>query len=922
MNWRRGIVVATVALTCGVVAARAQAPSRGAGAAAPRPEQQLITMDFQDVEITVLAKFISEITGRNFIIDEKIRGKVTVISPTKITVDEAYRVFQSILEVKGFTTVPSGPAIKIVATKDAKESGAPLSTPKSRGAEYVTQLVPLAYVDPESLMSVLQPMVSKDGLISSYEPTNTLILIDTASNIDRLMEIVAELDIEVPDRGIEIIRLENAFATELAETLEQALEADAARGAKKATGAAARKPAGAAQAGAAVTTPGEREPFKVIPDERTNSLIVMAGPTKMRSIKNLVRELDRTLEGVAKINVYRLRYANADEMVDVLGQLIGGGGGGGGGGGLGGASGLGRSGTSSRRNTRQSLGRTGGRSGSSTRGLGNQLGNQGGLGGGAQQRTAAAVQAASATGSGGGEFIGEVNVTADPYTNSLVISAGRQDYEVLKRVISELDVPRRQVLVEAIILEVSLDKTKALGIELQGATALGKDALGLGRVNLESLNAAVTQPGSISGLLAAAASNQTITLPDGTKVPAQVALLTALQNDDDVNVLSAPTILTSDNQEAEIVVAQNIPFIASRAADISNLQNQFTTVERQDVGITLQITPQISDGNVVRLDIYEEVSAVVPNPPVDPNLAGPTTTVRSASTTVVAADSSTVVIGGLIADSIINQESKVPYLGDIPVLGNLFKSSQDTSNKVNLLIFLTPRIIRDNSELQRASLDERRKLTSNVGRALAPSSRRALARPTWENSPLASNAPAWSVTTTETQSRYDVPAPVYAPPAEPMQQRYEVPPPSYVPPVVSSLPPSSAPPPSSIAPSMPASSLGLPSSGHKYVVLLSYLEQGTSPPGLETQSGFLTVYVPAAAGEFFVKGGAYEYVAPGYEAKFTVLEVFPGPEAAMAVYPEGQRVEQWNGAVVRWKPIGSEQMQQIVAGKSPWKRIR
>jgi hypothetical protein len=299
----------------------------------------------------------------------------------------------------------------------------------------------------------------------------------------------------------------------------------------------------------------------------------------------------------------------------------------------------------------------------------------------------------------------------------------------------------------------------------------------------------------------------------------------------------------------------------------------------------------------------------VPNPPVDPNLAGPTTTVRSASTTIVAADNSTVVIGGLIADTIINQESKVPYLGDIPVLGNLFKSSQDTSNKVNLLIFLTPRILRDNTDLQRASLDERKKLTSNVGRAIAPSARRALARPSWESAPLASNAPLWSAPS-ETQSRYDVPAPVYAPPAEPMQPRYEV-------------PPSSAPPPStSIAPSMPPSSVGLPSDGHKYVVLLSYLEQGTPPPGLETQSGFLTVYVPAAAGEFFVKGGAYDYVAPGYEAKFTVLEVFPSASAAMAVYPEGQRVEQWNGAVVRWKPIGSEQMQQILAGKSPWKRIR
>jgi general secretion pathway protein D len=892
-----------VALGWGASLPAEETPPAAAPAPAKPREKQLITMDFQDVEIGVLVKFISEITGRNFILDEKVRGKVTVISPTKITIDEAYRVFQSILEVKGFTTVPAGPVTKIVPIRQAKEAGAPR---EGVGDQYITQLVPLSFVDASSLVPVLQPMVSKDGLISAFDPTNTLILIDTASNIDRLLGVISELDIEVPSRGIEFIKLENAYADDVAKTLQDVLEASAETAAAPAAGQPQRAPQPQRREGGA---PGRKEPFRVIPDARTNSLIVIAGPPQMRTIKNLVRELDRKLEGVSKINVHRLKYANAAEMVEVLSQLIGGG--------AGAPGGLGTLGTtgrtpSARRTTRQSLSQQRSLRGQLGRSaLGQQLGAALGQAGGAAPTGTTAPGAVSAAG-GGGEFVGEVRITADPYTNSLIVSAAPQDYDVLRRVIEEIDIPRRQVLVEAIILEVSLDKSRKMGFELQGGIPL-TDGVGIGRLNLENLNNLSSNPASLQGLVLAAASNQTVSIPDGRggriEVPAQVALFTALQSDTDVNILSAPTILTSDNQEAEILVGQNIPFIASRATDTTNLANTFATVERQDVGITLRLTPQISEGDVVRLDIYEEVSAVVPNPPVDPNLAGPTTTVRSASTTVVARNGQTVVLGGLISDNTAASESKIPFVGDIPVLGHLFKRETNARNKINLLIFLTPRIVYNEADLTRVSHERRDHFEESIAGHAGPSRRRLLHAPSWTPPP---------------------PAPILTPPAAP-----EAPPPTPL--AEAPLPPAVAPeaprlarpappaPPAPALPSAPApppSALGIPETGHRFAVLLALFEKGEPPPELRTSNGFLTIYFPEAYSTFFEKGGTYSYVTPRFEGKYTCLEVFPDAREALGVYPEGQPLERWQGAIVRWKPFPAEQMQRIVAGLSPWKRLR
>jgi general secretion pathway protein D len=650
--------------------------------------ERYITMDFQDVDIAVLVKFIGEITGKNFVMDERVQGKVTVVSPTRITPDEAYQVFQAVLQVKGFTTVPSGAAVRIIPTKDAKVTS--LRTLDSLGhapsEEYVTRLVPLQQVDVGDLIGVVQPMVSPDGLVTAYPQTNALILVDSAANVERLVKLVAELDVASSRRQTLMVALRHAAAAELAETIQQALEDRAMPGGQPAAG----KPAPSAQLKA----------FKITPDDRTNTLIVSAPPDQLQQIKALVTQLDVPLPpGSGRVNVYYLKYANAEDMLPVLLDVTGAAGGSSGG----------------RPQARQpnqqgvgSQGRNRRQSGSSLRRSSqnrmqrpvNQPAGQG------QQQSAI-------------DFAGDVRITADPATNSLVIAAAPEDFDILRSVIEKLDIRRRQVYVEAIILEVTLDRIRQLGIELQGGIGL-PNGVGLGRTNLGDLNTALTNPGSLPGLVLAGLSSQTVTLPDGTKVPAQAALLHALDNSNDVNILSAPNILTTDNEEAEIIVGQNVPFVASRATSETNLNNTFATIEREDVGITLRLTPQISEGSMVRLAVFEEVSALVPNPQLDANEVGPTTTVRSASTTINVKDAQTIVIGGLISDSINARESKVPYLAEIPVIGALFKNTERNKNKINLLIFLTPHIIKDERDAAEVSVAERDRFRDLMDSAGAP----------------------------------------------------------------------------------------------------------------------------------------------------------------------------------------------------------
>ncbi|MCC6766079.1 MAG: type II secretion system secretin GspD [Deltaproteobacteria bacterium] len=694
--------VVVVALGAGGARAEGEAPAAGrtpgaveaspaAGPAVVESDgERYITMDFQDVDIAVLVKFIGEITGKNFVMDERVQGKVTVVSPTRITPEEAYQVFQAVLQVKGFTTVPSGAAVRIIPTKEAKatslrtvDGGAP-----SPAEEYVTRLVPLRQVDVGDLIGVIQPMVSPDGLVTGYPQTNALIIVDSAANVERLSKLVAELDVASSRRQTAILNLRHAAAAELAETIQAALEDRSTPGAPAQPGKPA--PAGGAHLRA----------FKITPDDRTNTLIVNAPPEQMQAIRAMVERLDVPLPpGSGKVHVYYLKYANSEDLLPVLLDVTGA---------AGGATAArtrqpnqpGQAGSARNRRTNGSSLRR------SSQNRQQQLRQQAGQPGGQQPPSAI-------------DFAGDVRITADPATNSLIVAAVPEDFEILRGVIEKLDIRRRQVYVEAIILEVTLDRIRQLGIELQGGVGL-PNGIGVGRTNLGNINNVLSNPGSLPGLILAAVSEQTVTLPDGTKVPAQAALLRALDNANDVNILSAPNILTTDNEEAEIVVGQNVPFVASRATSETNLDNTFATIEREDVGITLRLTPQISEGAMVRLALFEEVSAIVPNPILDANEVGPTTTVRSASTTINVRDGQTIVIGGLISDAINERESKVPYLAEIPVLGNLFKNTERNKSKINLLIFLTPHIIKNEQDAADVSVAERDRFRNLMDSAGAP----------------------------------------------------------------------------------------------------------------------------------------------------------------------------------------------------------
>lgn len=610
-----------------------------AGAIAQEPEVPEpgapLTMNFDEIEMTTFVKFISKVTGRNFVFTDKVTGTVSIVSPTPVSPDEAYAVFQSVLSSHGLTTVEDESVTRIVPIKDARTSGGSVLTRGDRSAGFATRLIPLRHVDANAVVAAIKPIVSKDGSIASYGGSNTLIISDTSSNIARVAKMVENFDVAGHEEAVEVINLEWADASRLTEQILEILsEGNGGRG-----------------RGDKDNSPIDL-PIKIVPDERTNSLIVMAPTIDMRRIRNLATTLDRSLPtDEDRIHVYYARHADAEDLVTVLSGMLG----------------NKRKGTQSRGDNRSAQGGTG------TSGLND-----------------------------------EIAISSDPATNAVIVNASLQDYRTIVSLLEKLDLPRAQVFIEAIIVEATIDTSKALGFDYQGGGDLG-NGVGLVRANLANLNDAFLNPGSLAGLVLAATSDRTIELPDGTEVPANVALFQALDQTTDINVLSAPTLLTLDNAEAQITVGQNVPFITGRAADLVTIENVFTTIERRDVGIKLRVKPQVTEGDVVVLEVDEEVSALVQNRILDSavDVVGPTTTIRSAQTTVSVRDGHTVVIGGLISNSLQANVSKIPILGDIPGIGRLFRNEQDQDQKVNLIVFLTPHIVRNSDQLDAITMGRR-----------------------------------------------------------------------------------------------------------------------------------------------------------------------------------------------------------------------
>ena len=330
------------------------------------------------------------------------------------------------------------------------------------------------------------------------------------------------------------------------------------------------------------------------------------------------------------------------------------------------------------------------------------------------------------------DFSYPVNITADPATNAMVISASPQDWQTLRQIIDDLDTPRVQIFVQAVIVEVSAERQRQLGVNFYAGTNISGSTLGVGSLNFGQLESTLADPLSLTGLglglasksmctitstaaaAAAAASGTTTTSGTTATIPCDVALIMALETDTHADVLSAPTLLTADNEEAMIVVGQNLPFVGSAAANAGLPGQIFNSVDRQNVGITLDIVPQVSEGDYVKLDLYEEVSNVVPG--TASNTLGPTTTIRSASTSVLIQNHRTAVIGGLLASQDTANNQGVPFISDIPVLGNLFTNKSSDKLKDNLVVFLTPHIIRNRTQLRELALDERQKFANSLGR--------------------------------------------------------------------------------------------------------------------------------------------------------------------------------------------------------------
>jgi general secretion pathway protein D len=583
-----------------------------------------ISMDFDQVDIKTFIKFMSELTGKNFVVDEKVRGKVTVFSPSKISVEEAYRVFESVLEVNGLTTIPGDKVNKVVPSVEARQKSIetrrePTFVPRPDD-RIITQIKPLAYADSQEIRKVLAPLVSKEGVVVAYEPTDILIITDYQSNIQRVLKIIDELDVQLQESVITVMSLQYASAEKLADKILKLVETKQKAGRGRAAGA---------------------PQLKIVPEERMNALIVLADRQATQMIEGLVKTLDQsTPRGGGNIQVVRLENALAEDLAKVL------------------------------------------------------------LGLPTKQQAEKGKEPAIST---------EVKIAADKATNSLVITAKPEEFAVLESIIKQLDTPRKQVFVEALFMEVSATKDLSLGVNwnVAGTTNLpytknDRDALIFGGSNPSALPTLIdTATGVFTPAtgFAIGAVGFPFKIGDVT-VSNLAALIQAAQSDTKFNILATPQIMTLDNQEASVVVAENIPYSTRLDLGTSTTDRAIQQFEYKDVGVTLKVTPQINESRFVKLKIMEEVSKVVNQQTVE-GLLAPTTRKRKAETLVEVKDGETVVIAGLIGEDSSSTRSAVPCLGDIPLLGWLFQSISKSKQPTNLFVFLTPHIVANPQEAGR-----------------------------------------------------------------------------------------------------------------------------------------------------------------------------------------------------------------------------
>lgn len=609
-----------------------------------KSKEQKVTFNFVDVELPVITKFISEITKKNFIFDERVKGKITIIAPSKISINDAYNLFLSVLELKGFTIVPSGvDAYKIIPSSEAKQRGIEIAKDREPIKEnYIARLIPLKHISSEEAIKFIQPLVSRDGYSSAFGPGNLILLIDSGLNIEKILNVIENIDQPAMREMPEIIYLKHGSADSVARIINE--------------GTTKKR----------LTPQVSAEEPKAVSDSRLNAVILFGDRNSRETMKSLIAQLDvPPREAQGRINVYFLENADATEMVKSLENVI--------------------------------------------------KASQ------AQRQVTATPGAPPVTPF---EAAGAINITADKATNALIIVASPSDYQNLLQVIKQLDRRRRQVYVEAMIVEASVDKLRELGAKWRiMARSQGEPVVigGFGTLDSSAVQSViyglegVTLGGmgnflKIPVITTDANGNPTVT---DLTVPGFAALFSLDDFKDAVNVLSTPQILTSDNKEAEIVVGENVPFISKRERDLTTTGTILSSIERKDVGITLKLTPQITEGDYVKLDIYQEISSLKQDSETILINIGPTTTKRSTKTSVVVKDRETVVIGGLMQEREEENLRKMPILGDIPILGWLFKHKRTEKRKTNLLVFLTPHIVKDSERLTELTIQKRREMAMN-----------------------------------------------------------------------------------------------------------------------------------------------------------------------------------------------------------------
>jgi general secretion pathway protein D len=654
----------------GAVDATAQAPqankktSGNSGNAPAKKSPEPVTLNFINAEIDAVAKTLATLSGHNVVVDPRVKGTITLTSNVPVAPSQALRLFAAQLRTQSFALVESAGLYLVVPEADAKLQSGGVSAgavPASNG-QIVTQIFQLNHESANNLVPILRPLISPNNTLNVNPGTNALVITDYADNLQRLARIIAALDV-ANATGVEVIPLKNALATDLVPILQRLLDSGAASGAAPAAG----------QTDATFKT-------TVLAEARSNSLILRAANSaRMTLARSLVSQLDQPADkgpnaASGNIHVVYLKNADSTKLAATLRAAIA---------------------------------------------------AQGSAAGGANAATAMPNTANNAAGgaganasfnSAGGQPSTGGQIQADPSTNSLIITAPEPQYRQLRAVIDKLDARRAQVFVESLIAEVSAEKAAEFGVQWQGPLGgKGDTNIGLlgtnfrvGGANLIAL-AAQGASGNIapsSGLNLGVAHNN-----NGTYVLGFLARF--LQTTGDGNVLSTPNLLTLDNEEAKIVIGQNVPFVTGQYTNNNNTAgsvNPFQTIERKDVGLTLRVKPQISENGTVKLQIYQEVSRL--DPASINSATGLITNKRSIESSVLVEDGGIVVLGGLLQDDFGNSQERVPGLGDVPLFGNLFRADSRSRKKTNLMVFLRPVVVRDGAATESLSLSRYEQMRS------------------------------------------------------------------------------------------------------------------------------------------------------------------------------------------------------------------